>query len=622
MQCSHLSVVFVHRSRFYSYIAQSYITTRSFDRIQSFIKQLSLKQTVEMSKSTEEKCIEGAASQHSFEAPQTVVAAEDIRIEEDAASRQSFEAPRTVVATTIAEKLPEYKDQVRERPITILPVAEGVPIPLVDGQQNDDSEAVFAPVLDSHGNLVRMVGGRALPSVTSTSAGADKPATPENVSVRLPEDENSTPASGGEGGESNRENSLRKHTIWAGTFIIVLLMIAVVVPLAVVLSHRSPPPPEPVVIDPREVAKLTAGNATLLDEFGRSVAYSGDTIVIGAHGDDDNGNRSGSIHVFSRFGTNDWMEQAKLTASDATAEDWFGYSVAIDGDTIVVGAVLGGHSGSVYIFIRSRFFWTEQAKLTPSNGAADAKFGMSVAINGDTVVVGASGDDTDSAVDAGSVYVFIRSLTDTWTEQARLIASNGAATANFGRSVAIDGSTAVVGANRDDYNGDNSGSVYVFVSSGSGWTEQAMLAASDGAAHDWFGWSVEISGESVFIGARLDDGKNDVGSVYHFTHHGTDWIEEHKLQASNGVAGDAFGASVAISGDILLVGAAKGNNQTGSAYIFTRFGESWTEQAELIPSNGTVNGRFGSSLTVSGDTVVIGARLDEVGGSAYVFELR
>ena len=191
-----------------------------------------------------------------------------------------------------------------------------------------------------------------------------------------------------------------------------------------------------------------ASDGAASDEFGVSVAISGDTLVVGAHGDNDNGTNSGSAYIFTRSGTLAWTQQAKLTASDGAADDEFGGSVAISGDTVVVGAVWnddnGTDSGSAYIFTRSGTAWTEQAKLTASDGAADDNFGNSVAISGDTVVVGAWHDD-DNGTDSGSAYIYTRSGT-AWTEQAKLMASDGAADDEFGDSVAISGDTVVVGA--------------------------------------------------------------------------------------------------------------------------------------------------------------------------------
>ena len=212
-------------------------------------------------------------------------------------------------------------------------------------------------------------------------------------------------------------------------------------------------------------------------------------------------------------------EVAKLTASDAAAFDFFGESVSISGDTALVGAPLdddaGSDSGSASVFVRSGTTWTQQAKLTAGDAAALDQFGESVSISGDTAVVGAFGDD-DAGVNSGSAYVFVRSGT-TWTQQAKLTASDAAAGDQFGRSVSISGDTALVGAVGDDDAGSDSGSAYVFVRSGTTWTQQSKLTAGDAAAFDFFGFSVSISGDTVLVGAQGDDDAGTAsGSAYIF----------------------------------------------------------------------------------------------------------
>jgi uncharacterized repeat protein (TIGR01451 family) len=223
--------------------------------------------------------------------------------------------------------------------------------------------------------------------------------------------------------------------------------------------------------------------------------------------DDDAGDLSGSAYVFVRSGSN-WAEQAKLTASDAAAGDNFGISVAISGDTAVVGAFgdntdAGDLSGSAYVFVRPGSNWAEQAKLTASDAAASDSFGYSVAIDGDTAVVGAP-NDSDAGYKSGSAYAFARSGSS-WTEQAKLTAPDAAEFDEFGTSVAVSDDTAVVGAFGDSDAGNSSGSAYVFVRSGSSWTEQAKLTASDAAANDQFGFSVAISGDTAVAGAPNDN---------------------------------------------------------------------------------------------------------------------
>ncbi len=395
-------------------------------------------------------------------------------------------------------------------------------------------------------------------------------------------------------------------------------------------------------VTPVEVAKLLAADGAAGDQFGYSVALSGDTALIGARFDDHdvNGLESGSAYVFTRSGTI-WSQQAKLTAADGAAGDWFGVRVAISGDTAVVTAdaddddVNGVDSGSVYVFTRSGTTWSLQAKLTAADGAPVDLFGYSVALSGDTAVFGAKFDDDDvNGVDSGSAYVFTRSGT-IWSQQAKLIAADGAPGDEFGYSVALSGDTAVITANADDddINGVDSGSAYVFTRSGTTWSQRAKLTAADGAAGDLFGVRAALSGDTALIGAHFDDDDangGDSGSAYVFTRSGTTWSQQAKLTAADGAAGAWFGYSVALSGDTALIGAHFNDNDvngvdSGSAYVFTRSGTTWSQRAKLTAADGAAGDQFGGKVAISGDTALIGARLvDDVvkgvdSGSAYVF---
>jgi len=323
------------------------------------------------------------------------------------------------------------------------------------------------------------------------------------------------------------------------------------------------------------------------------------------------------------------VEVAKLVADDGATNDFFGFSVALSGDTAVIGVLRdddnGNDSGSAYVFTRSGTTWSQQAKLTATDGAANDTFGGNVALFGDTAVIGALRDD-DKGNDSGSAYVFTRSGT-TWSQQAKLTATDGAAGDEFGYSVAISGDTAVIGAARDDDKGNDSGSAYVFTRSGTSWSQQAKLTAADGAAGDVFSISVALSGDMVVIGADLGDEKGEnSGAAYVFTRSGSTWSQQAKLTAADGAAGDLFGIRIALSGDTAVIGAArdddKGDN-SGAAYVFIRSGTTWNQQAKLTATDGAANDRFGTRVALSGNTAVIGAILDDDNsdnsGSAYVF---
>jgi hypothetical protein len=377
----------------------------------------------------------------------------------------------------------------------------------------------------------------------------------------------------------------------------------------------------------------------------RSIDVSGETFVAGARQDDaacpdDPDCNSGSAYVFLRNG----REQAKLTASDAAAGDQFGWDVAIDGDTVVVGARnhdgAGSDSGAVYVFVRSGTTWTQQAKLTASDAAAFDVFGGAVAIDGDTIAVGALGDDDRGSV-SGSVYLFRRDdrgtadlLDDTWSQIAKLVASDGSTGDRLGEDVAIDGNTVAAGAIGDNHAGTFSGAAYVFrdTSAGGDWTSfsDTRLTASDAAAGDLFGVPVAISGDTVVVGARADDdGGTTSGAAYVYQDTSGDWttFTETKLTASDAAEGDFFGFAAGISGDTIVVGAFGQDDSgadSGSVYVFERTGGGWTEVAKVGPSTPSTGDHFGSAVAIDGDTFVVGARFDDIqnvfnSGSAYVF---
>ena len=323
-----------------------------------------------------------------------------------------------------------------------------------------------------------------------------------------------------------------------------------------------------------EQAKLTASDAAHHDLFGNSVAVDGDTAVISAHSKDGVGSRSGAVYVFVRSG-DEWVEQAKLTASDADESDLFGVSVAVTGDTILIGANgdddAGEHAGAVYVFVRTDDRWVEQAKLTASDAADHDLFGAPAAVDGDTAVFGAHYDD-DGGYRSGAVYVFVRS-DGGWVEQAKLTASDAASHDYFGSSVAVTGDTILVGADGDDDAGEDSGSMYVFVRTGDGWVEQAKLTASDAAQSDRFGTSVAVDGDNALIGALgYDSTGNASTSVYVFVRSDDGWVEQANLTASDNAPNDLFGTSVALHGGTAVIGAwgdDDAGDGSGSAYVFS-----------------------------------------------------
>ena len=367
---------------------------------------------------------------------------------------------------------------------------------------------------------------------------------------------------------------------------------------------------EAVVARAAEI-KLTASDGTLY--FALSVFTSGDYAIVGAK-------RSSSAYIFVRNGDS-WTQQAKLVASDAQFPG-FGSSVSISGDYAIVGADEDRPSGkynagSAYIFVRDGSSWIQQAKLAASDGTVGAQFGYSVSISGETAVIGAWTDD-DSVGNDGSAYIFVREGTS-WIEQAKLTPNDAAVAARFGSSVSISGDYAIVGAK-------GSSSAYIFVRSGGSWHQEAKLASNDTSVGERVGWSVSISGDYAIVGAPAGGGDGAPGWAHVFARDGMSWPEQAKLTASDGEEYDQFGISVSISGDITIVGAWRDDDagyNSGSAYIFVRHGTSWSQQEKLIPSDGWVEDAFGYSVSVGGETAIVGAwRDDDAGndsGSAYIY---
>jgi hypothetical protein len=321
------------------------------------------------------------------------------------------------------------------------------------------------------------------------------------------------------------------------------------------------------------------------------------------------------------FAAKPWTQQAKLLATGGAASDRFGFSTALsaDGNVAIVGAIGGNYGkGAAFIFTRSVSGWVQQAELKDPSGAANDDFGYSVALSADggTALVGARGKSTGR----GSAFVFTGSGSS-WTQQAELTASNGADMDDFGISVALsaDGDIALVGA-------EGKNSAYVFTRSGSIWSQQGnALIPSDVALGDHFGFSVALGsdGETALIGAI---GKNSgKGKAYVFTRADSTWGQQGELTVIDGVVGDGFGCSVGLgaNGDTALIGANGRDSGRGAAYVFTRSGSAWTQQGGALTAQGGVESDyFGGSVSLSaeGDIALIGADGKSSSlGAAYVF---
>ena len=393
----------------------------------------------------------------------------------------------------------------------------------------------------------------------------------------------------------------------------------------------------PLVVDPAVVywtqqQKLLASNPAGGDLLGWSVSVSGDTAVIGAP--DKNGNQ-GAAYVFVRSGTS-WTQLQELTALDGTAGDLFGYSVSVSGDTAVIGAAvktvgMNGGQGAAYVFVRSGGVppWTQQQKLTASDGTTGDEFGYSVSVSGNTAVVGAAYKGVGNRAGQGIAYVFVRNggvPSGSWTQQQELAASDGFTADKFGCSVSVSGNTAMVGAYGHTVGSNPSqGVAYVFArsSAASMWTQQQELTGSDSTFSDEFGWSVSVSGNTAVVGAPIHTIPGNQGRAYVFVSSGGAFTQQQELAASDAASGDYFGYSVSVSGDTAVIGSER---VSGVAYVFARNGSAWTQQQELTGMDVNADDGFGYSVAVSGGTAVVGAYNHTTTtvsganqGAAYVF---
>jgi len=431
-------------------------------------------------------------------------------------------------------------------------------------------------------------------------------------------------------------------------------------------------------------AYLKPSNTGAQENFGSAMTADGDTLVVAAQDESScgtgvNGSQenygcdyAGAVYVFVRQDQT-WVQQAYLKASNSEESDQFGTAVAISGDTLVVGAIGedGGafgvdgaqadnsqaSSGAAYVFVRQDGVWSQQAYLKASNTGKDDKFGSTVAIFGDTIVVGAPGEDSAAAgVDgnqadntraaAGAAYVFQRNGT-TWSQSAYLKASNPGGGDVFGSAVAVGASTLVVGAPAEDSNAtgvggsqasnscSNSGAAYVFVRSGATWNQEAYLKSSNVSSYASFGAAVAASGDTIAIAASEeseggtginqplpDIGVLGSGATFVFVRDGATWQQQAYIKAANAGEKDYFGSALALVGDVLVVGAngeasaavGVGGDQgddnapdAGAAYVFVRKGVVWTQQSYVKAANADSDDAFGSAAAIAGHWAIVGA---------------
>ena len=380
----------------------------------------------------------------------------------------------------------------------------------------------------------------------------------------------------------------------------------------------------PVTVDPligTQQGKLVPTDAAVGTHAGVDVAIDGDTVLVGAL--DLPGGYRGAGYVFVRDGTGAWSQQDKLTASDGVDDDQLGEDVDLSGDYAILGSKWhNGGAGAAYVFERDGTgAWSASIPLQPTTPLDPADhFGAAVAIDGNTAVVGAYKDD-DGGSAAGAAYVFVRTGPATWVQQAKLVATTPGVSDYLGWSVDISGDTVLAGATQEDTGASEAGSVYVFVRSGTTWTEQDQLTASDPVAVLLLGVDVAIDGDTAVLGTGKE-------SAYVFSRSGTTWTEAQKLTASDGTADDSFGEAVAISGDHLVVGAWTDDDRgadSGSVYLFVRNAGTFAEESKILPLDTGPTDFFGRTVSISGDTVTGGTATHDGpaqdSGAAYAFTL-
>jgi len=382
-----------------------------------------------------------------------------------------------------------------------------------------------------------------------------------------------------------------------------------------------------------------------LAEFGYSVSISGSLAVVGSrNADPDQGDGllidAGAAYIFTLTNSG-WVQEAKLVANDALPGDTFGVSVAIDGQTVVVGATgvdIGREEnvGAAYIFSREGSSWKQKAKLVPPDPLEDDAFGTSVAIDDITIVVGANSKDVYSIPDAGAAYVFIK-RGGAWDQKAILLPFEPSLGGYFGGAVDIDGSRIIIGSTEANLIGEpGPGSAFIYKGSGNSWQPEARLTLDLGRNGDFFGHAVAIEGNTAAVSAIFRDpdlgyGRvTNAGSVFVFRRDGSKWILQADLSPADAEPFANFGQSVALGAGALAVGA-DGKSQAGFAeagaiYLFTRKGADWLTPIKVVADIVAEEDRFGNSVALSGDRMIVGANGRDAGdkvasGQGYAYKL-
>lgn len=375
--------------------------------------------------------------------------------------------------------------------------------------------------------------------------------------------------------------------------------------------------------------KLVASDGQAEDQFGYSVAIDGRTALVGAfRADEGEIQDSGAAYVYVA-GPEGWRFEAKLVASAPLEGDTLGGNLALKKDTAVLGVIgrddVTENAGAVLVFERESGEWHEKQWLTPSDAKKGDSFGQSISLTENTLVIGAPRNDA-SEIDSGSAYVYQRK-NDQWQFQTKLTANDGAAGDLFGISVAIDGNTILVGADLHDEKAEKAGAVYAFTYDGAQWHQQAKLMAEDGGAVDIFGVRVSLSGDTALISARRDDVEGvgvDAGSAYIFERSNGQWTQKQKLLAPDGKADDRFGRGVSLEDDTAIISAMHNDekeNNAGALYVYKKVEGVWAYSSKVLARDGTAGDRLGWNVALSEGHAIIASpnRADNGKNSGAVY---
>ena len=372
--------------------------------------------------------------------------------------------------------------------------------------------------------------------------------------------------------------------------------------------------------------KLLASDAAQYDYFGLSVAVKGDTAVIGAYGKSDLARNAGAAYAFAR-NAGAWAQQARLGTSTPLIDAYLGATVATNGSYTAAGApyasVGAQNDGVVYLF--SNATWQQQTILLPNDPDSLSQFGNALAINGNTLFVGAPMHDSFGA-NAGAVYVFTFDGVS-WVQRQKLIGADTASGDRFGSALALNDGWLAVSAPLHSSPGSPGGAVYLFEFDGVSWVQRYKVGAPDTIAGDRFGSAIALDNGWLAVGVPLHRFVGSAsGAVYLFEFNGTAWVQRQKFVASDTVGGDQFGSALALENQRLVIGAplhSSNGPASGAVYIFERATTTWIERAKLIGSDTNAGDRLGGSISIDGTTILVGAYGDTAAGpgtgAAYVF---